>query len=402
MSLHHHHFPLTYLFQNRELNELYLSYAIYNFASALITIFVPIYFYGLGYSLIKIILFFVLMSASAVFFAWPGTLIVSRLGIKKSMFLSIPLTIAYIFGLRFIPDLPILFYILPILAGFKNTFFNYSLHWDFLANSRQESRGRQISFLQTVALIGACLAPLAGGLIAGLFGWENLFLAGAVCFLLSLIPLFFSPEIRILPDFGFRRLIRELAPARNWPQKASFAGYAIESTIGGVIWPVFLFLIFAEIELVGYLNALTALLTLMALYLIGRKTDFGNKRKIIRWSTGFYAASLFSRLFINGFFSATLVEIFRSLAGHAVHVPWDAYNYQLAAAKNPLLFIVSRDMVYNLARVIFVPFIALIFFIGFHPFLIAFALAALFSLFYAAITKNPPETDKTPAAQDIF
>jgi len=78
-----------------------------------------------------------------------------------------------------------------------------------------------------------------------------------------------------------------------------------------------------------------------------------------------------------------------------VHVPWDAYNYQLASGKNPFLFIIARETTYNLARLIFVPLIIFFFAIDFHPFVIAFALAAGFSLLYAAVTKNARQ-ERTP------
>lgn len=388
MSLHHHHFPLSYLFQNRELNELYLSYTIFNFASALITVFVPIYLYKIGYSIASILIFFLVMSTSFVIFSWLGARITAGIGIKKSMLLSIPLTIVYFLGFRYIIAAPILFYLLPILCGFKGTFYNYSIHLDFFANSKQENRGRQVSLLQSVALVGACLAPLVGGLIAQFFGFKNLFLAGAVFLFISMIPLFFSPEIKIPLNFKFRDLLKELKPNRDWPQKLSFTGYAIESSVGGIVWPVFLFLIFSKIELVGYLNAFTAFLTLVVLYFIGRRTDRGDKKKIIRLGTGFYSLSLLSRLFIDNFFSATLADLYRNVAGHIIHVPWDAYSYQLASAKNPFLFIVSREIIYNLARMIFMPLIVFIFIINLHPFPISFAIAAAFSLLYAAIIKN--------------
>ncbi|MDP2705684.1 MAG: hypothetical protein Q8O49_00545 [bacterium] len=388
MSLHHHHFPLAYLFQNRELNELYLSYTIFNFASALITVFIPIYLYKIGYSIAQILIFFLVMSASFVIFSWLGTRITAGIGIKKSMLLSIPLTIAYFLGFRYIAAAPILFYLLPILCGFKNTFYNYSIHLDFLINSKQENRGRQISLLQGVALIGACLAPLAGGLTARFFGFENLFLTGSIFLFISMIPLFFSPEIKIPLNFKFINLLKELAPRRDWPQKLSFTGYAIESSVGGIIWPIFLFLIFSKIELVGYLNAFTAFLTLVVLYFIGRKTDQGDKKKVIRLGTGFYSLSLLSRLFIDNFLSATLIDLYRNVAGHIIHVPWDAYGYQLASTKNPFLFIVSREIIYNLARMIFMPLIVFIFIIDFHSFSVSFAIAAAFSLLYAAIIKN--------------
>ncbi|MDP2709535.1 MAG: hypothetical protein Q8O93_05890 [bacterium] len=47
MSLmRHHNFHIHSFLANKEMNEIYASYGISNFAIGLISIFVPIYFFG--------------------------------------------------------------------------------------------------------------------------------------------------------------------------------------------------------------------------------------------------------------------------------------------------------------------------------------------------------------------
>lgn len=108
MSLHIRHHSHQFL-KNKEMNELYVFYGIFNFALELIAIFVPIYLYKIGYSIPLIIFHFFITSLVFVTFSYTGARIVSRIGIKHSFLTTAPLFIIYFMGLHFIPDFPALF-----------------------------------------------------------------------------------------------------------------------------------------------------------------------------------------------------------------------------------------------------------------------------------------------------
>jgi len=61
--------------------------------------------------------------------------------------------------------------------------------------------------------------------------------------------------------------------------------------------------------------------------------------------------------------------------------------YDLAAREKFYLFIVVREIMFNLARIIIMPLVALVFYINFHPFFISIILASLFSLLYPTLRK---------------
>ena len=51
------------------------------------------------------------------------------------------------------------------------------------------------------------------------------------------------------------------------------------------------------------------------------------------------------------------------------------------------MFIVTREIIFNLSRIVFLPLLMLVFYLNFHPFIISFILAALFSLLYPFLRK---------------
>ena len=133
-------------FRNKEMNYFYVSIAIINFGLFLISIFVPIYLYQIGYSIAQVIFFFFLLALSFVVFSYPGAKIVSRVGPKHSIFFSIFLIIAYYAGLNFIEKYPLLFFILPVVLSWMHILYNFGYHLNFIINSEMKKRGREVSF----------------------------------------------------------------------------------------------------------------------------------------------------------------------------------------------------------------------------------------------------------------
>ena len=118
--------------------------------------------------------------------------------------------------------------------------FNYSLHLNFMQHSRQQNRGKEEAALQASALFASFIAPFIGGLIIKLAGFSSLFTAGSLILFVALIPLFMSKEKHEAITFDKKNLIKDFFKKKNLPCNLSFAGYAVESWIGSIIWPLFL------------------------------------------------------------------------------------------------------------------------------------------------------------------
>jgi MFS family permease len=389
MSLHSRH-HMHHFLKNKEMNEFYASYGIFNFSLELISVFIPIYFYKLGYSLPWILLYFLLISFSFVVFSFTGAKIVSRIGIKYSMLVTVPILITYFIGLRYVPQFPLLFFVLPLLSSFKMILFNYSFHLNFLQHSDKKNRGKEEAALQASALLASFVAPFLGGIIIKSAGFPVLFIVGSLILFMAFIPLSMSKE-RFEPiSFDKKNLIRDLFKKENLPCSLSFAGYAIESWIGAIIWPLFLFLILFSTESVGIVMSLTTILTFLIFYVIGKETDARDKKGLLRAGTILYFIGWLGRVFVNSFVSILFIDTYTNLTQKVLQIPWSAYSYDIAAKRNYFKFIVQREITFNLTRLIVLPLLMLIFFLNWHAFAISFALAAFASLFY--VTLNNAET----------
>lgn len=387
MSLHIRHHSHQFL-KDKEMNELYVFYGIFNFALELISIFVPIYLYRLGYSIPWVISHYLITSLVFVAFSYTGARIVSRIGIKHSFLVVAPLFITYFLGLHFIPDFPALFFILPAIRAVKMVIFNFSFHLNFITHSDRKSRGKAVSVAQASALAGSFMAPFLGGVIVKFANFPTLFITGSIILLASVIPLFLSRECYEKIDFNRKNLFRDIFRRENLPYAASFSGYAIESWIGFIIWPIFLYFIFSNTESVGAITSIATILTFFIFYYIGKESDKKDKRQLLRIGTVLYFFGWLGRIFVDSFTSILFIDTYKNLSQHFLHIPWSAYFYDLAAKGNYFKFIVQREIIFNLARIVVLPILMLVFYINFHPFGIAFSLAALASLFYITLNQK--------------
>src|SRR3989344_8337303 len=135
-----------HFFKDRELNELYVSISIRSFALSLIGVFVPIYFYLIGYSLTSIFFFYMLLSLFHIVFSIPIAKISSKFGIKHLIGLSVPFLIIFFFLLYSIETFNWPLPILSVFAGLSTAMFWLPYHIDFAKFSDRKNRGKEIGF----------------------------------------------------------------------------------------------------------------------------------------------------------------------------------------------------------------------------------------------------------------
>ena len=201
--IRHHQF-----FCGKAMNEMYLSVFIMNIAESMISIFVPIYLFSLHYSVISILLFFLIGNIGNVIFALPVAKIVSKIGAKHAVLLSAPFLIIYYFGLRALPGLPWLFFVLPLGITGRALFYNFGFELNFLDHFDKKKVGGQLSTLSILSIISTVLSPLTAGLIIAYFGYGLIFIIGSILLLISTLPLFISNDCKHSIDFTLKDIVK--------------------------------------------------------------------------------------------------------------------------------------------------------------------------------------------------
>lgn len=384
MTLYNHFHAHNFL-KNKEMNEIYISTGFTSFALGLISIFEPIFLYKSGLSMTSILIFFLSVSIFFVLFSFLGAKITSRLGVKHTLLISLVFMIVYYSGLRFVPTYWPLLYILPLVKAFKLMLYNYSFHLNFIEHSDCQNRGKEISTIQAVSLIASIASPFVGSIILKYSNFATLMGVGSLFLLTAIIPLLLTKDIHEEITFNNKNIFKDIFKKENLPIIFSFSGYAVESWIGFAIWPIFLFVILKNVESIGAIASTASFLTFIVFYFIGKKTDSGDKTKLLKIGSILYFFSWAGRVFASNVSSAVFIDTYKNITQQILQIPWSAYSYDIASKRDKFKFIVQREIIFNISRIIVIPILILVFIVDYHPFIISFAIAAIASLLYSKI-----------------
>lgn len=383
-DIHRHH----RFFCNKEMNEIYLSVFLMNLAESMISIFVPIYLYTLDYSIVQILVFFLIGHLGNVLFALPVAKVVSKIGAKHAILLSTLFIVIYYLGLRGLPEYSVLFFILPFGITFRSLLYNFGFDLNFIDHLNIKRVGRELSLLSNLVIIATVAAPLAAGLIITFFGYGIIFLVGSVILVIAALPLFISKDCHPQIDFNNRGLIKIIFSKASRGMTLSFSGYAIESSIAKTIWPIFLIIILGTAEKVGYVAAISSFIAIAVIAMIGKYIDSAGTKKLLGIGTILCFCGWLATVFADTAFAVFIINSYRSISEKMMQLPWSSIFYKMINRETYFRMVVARDVIYNGSRLIFLPFVIVIFKVGYYPFVLSFLVAAIFTLLYPLVEKS--------------
>lgn len=340
---HEHHFLL-----NRELDELYVSIALRSFAYALISIFIPIYLYELGYSIQTLLLFFAAYSFVRAAVKIPAVKFGARFGFRHMILLTVPLTIASFLMLYSLPIYNWPLWMIAIIYGLATSFYWVGYHFDFATSSSRQNRGKQVSLARMIQTLGSATSPFFGGLILVKFGFPTLFVVGSILLFLSAFPLFLSPDRHERIDVHFKKIWKEQA---SW-EALSFVAWGIERGVLLFVWPVALFMHLGNFEEVGFVASISLGASVVTTALVGSFTDrkpriflrAGSIASSIAWSLRAVATTVAQ---------FTFIDIFYGIARVFVDIPFDTISMDKANTTSKIRFIVFRGSIIHFTRAAF-------------------------------------------------
>ena len=374
---------------NKEINEVYISTALLTLSQSLIAIFVPIYLITLNYHISQIILFYFLWSLYYFLLTPFLVKVIPKVGVKHTMLLSMPFLIIFYLCLGSISTNPYLIYILPLIITIHSSLFNSSFHINFVDHADRKKMGRELSWLYIFLNLMHLISPFVGGLLIYNFGFNLTYVIGACLVLISTMPLFFTKDTKNYKTFTNKELFNFIKSKETKDLKLSYFGYAIETEVQRIIWPIFIFLILKNIEQVGFITSLTMVVPIGVFYLVGRLSDQHKKTKLIKIGSILYSVGWVLRAFVNSALSFLVIDTYKNSSFSLLFTPWATKTYNLAKGKQNFMFIVAREILFNIPRLIFLPLLIVLFY--YVPtniaFFISFITAAVSSLLYSRINK---------------
>lgn len=386
-----HHNPLESVFalrSRREVKELMISSAIINFAASVVLIFEPIYLYTLGWSVPRIISFFLVVYILYLVLAPLGGKLVRARGYEHGMMYASPFHIIYYLSLFAIPFSPVFTATAIIAFALQKTFYWPGFHADLARfGSVKGAQGKELGTFGFLSSAVTIAGPFVGGAIVSLFGFPTLFIVVAALILLSNVPLLTTPEILTPRPLVYGDAWKRLFKKENRARFFAYAGYA-EEFVSMFLWPIFMFVVVSGFFALGAISSIATLATTLILLAIGRLTDVGGRHRTLRLGVFFKVLAWLLRPLAMTPLGILGLNALGQSANAAVGVPLLALTYEYARGYSVTKTALFFEMALVVGKVI-MAILALAAFL-FYPqgaWYVVFVLAAFSSLLFLFLSK---------------
>lgn len=382
----------------RPVREIYWSIGINGLGLSLVSIFVPIYLYNLGYSLRTILLVYMVDFAARIILQPLAGRFIARFGPKHGLVLAVFFSIIALMLLTTLRSSPNVLWLIPLASAALNV-FHFLAFMTYFARSYEEGKvSKQVSILSQLIITVTTIGPFIGGIIATALGL-HIALVIAICFVLaSLIPLTASSE----PFTRQRFSLRDLPWRQMKTDVLGSYGRAIEARSAKIVWPLAIFLLVGTYAEVGLITTISFLAIIIAnrVATVLVKT----RPRTIMWvgSIGNAGAHL-GKVMVDGSVGATIVNFLDGVTNTFSMIPFQSALYRHARSNNTVSFVTAFNSVNDLGSLsLFAVLFGATFLLPTAGVLIlGFILGAIGALLAPAILQTrftSPPTSTTPRA----
>jgi len=381
MPLHERHADHIHYSLKKEINEFYWSSAIKNFAVGLVGLFGPIYvFLYFQQSVINTIIFYLLQYVAIILFIPFAARTLKKWGLKKSMAIGNPflslyllsLMMAGMYGFNFI-----------ILAGIARVLyiilFFPTRHVDFAKFASSKKMTHQLGTLNIIITLVKVAAPFLGGIIIVTLGFNILFIISSILIFLSMMPLFFSPEIYEHYSLSWLKTFKYPFKKENKRTTLAFFFEGMEAVVIAIIFSIFIYTVIGDFETIGWITSASLLLLIFFIYFIGWITDKKGNKKVLSIASVVNSLSWIANAFIATPLQYLFYNSAYKLTESASHLPFNSLFYKNAHNKGHGVdeYVVYHEIVLNFGRILMCLIIIFGFYFGVTSFLPYFIIASL-------------------------
>ncbi len=370
----------------RQIRELYAFLAIFSLALAMITVFEPIFFYQLGFSVSKILGYYALhYSAYVLLMPW-GAKFAARFGYEKSLVVSTPILAIYFLVLASLPARPELFWVAFVLLAAHKSFYWPAYHATFMAYSVDGNRGTEQGWQRLIIYGIGIIGPLAGGVVITWFGFPVLFVIVAGTLALAGIPLLRTREKQSGRTLSYNAAWEIAKRPSERRLRWSTIGWA-EHLVHTVIWPIWLFMVLESADMLGLVVSISVAIMTVWGFVVGELADRRTPRQVLQWGAVGLAGTYIIRAVSGTPISVIGADVLARVGNTSMEVPLLARLYKLGKQKGALKYALTFETLLAVAKAAMAIILLVMFWWlpSSTAFVMAFALAGVAALFYRAL-----------------
>jgi MFS family permease len=334
---------------SRQIKELYSATVILSLAVASVNIFEPIFLFSLfveqygTHTSLKAVLLFYLLVYVIYFFIMPlGAKVALRFGYEYAIGFASLVTVGFYLSLFVAQDQPWFLAISVLMYAISKTLYWPAYHSNFARFSADGEQGRQISIMTALLSMTQIVGPLLGGLIISWYGFSALFIVVSILVIVSNIPMLITREQFIATKFSYIDAYRRLFSRENRRKFVAYLGYG-EELISDIIWPIFIFIVVKDFLGLGFLVAISVLVTTLIVMYIGRATDT-TEHGTLKYGLVIYTLAWLWRLIARSAPTVLLVDVMARISKQAISIPITALTYEYAQDTSVMKTIMLFEM----------------------------------------------------------
>ena len=272
-----------------EVSELYISRILRMAAMHMASVFISIFLYQTGYSLIFIALFWAAFVLFKMIMSLPIAAFIGWIGPKHAIFISNLMYIPAMLAFALLPILgPWVLVVVLVFEGISNAMYSIAYSVDFSKVKSAEHAGKEIAYMNIFEKVTAGLSPLIGGLIALVFGPQVVMVLAAVFFAIAAVPLMKTGEqVKTRQKLQLRGFPWHLIRSHAFAQMS--IGYDLFTS--GTVWSLFTAIIILGVGTGNDVYAMSGLLlsgvffsAIAASYIYGKLIDRKKGGELLRIS----------------------------------------------------------------------------------------------------------------------
>ncbi|MFC1663257.1 hypothetical protein ACFL04_03805 [Patescibacteria group bacterium] len=371
----------------KQMEELYVSVAIRQFAIAAMGLFVPIYLFTLGYSLWQIMMFYGLVYLIYILIIPFGGNYIGKYGYEKSIVMASIFQALHYFSLFSIVYWPTAFWLAIIFWAIQKMLYWPAFHEDFGSFSNQKDQGREVGVFAAINQIVLILAPLIAGVIIKFFGFPILFGVAILLILLSNVPILQTKEKIQLVNITYGDSVRYSTDKKRRSTLLAYVGFG-EELLSETVWPIFIFIVVKDFLGLGGLVAGATLITALVILYVGRLYDHGKKIQVVSGGTLMYFISWLARLITKSTGGVFLMDSLQKIFKNILFVPIVADMYKHAGhRKHLILHGIFFEQGLSIGK-IFAATLVIVLALFFDGFAAAFVIGGAMSLLYLFVIRD--------------
>lgn len=203
--------------------------------------------------------------------------------------------------------------------------------------------GKDISLIKIFEQLAGSLGPLIGGIIIVQLGFPLLYIIAIVLTLTSAIPLFLDAFDKKDMRFDLGQIGYATLDIKNRGFITGFIGVGLHDVVDGVAWPLFIYIVIGNIELIGLIQTGALIIGLVLLWWLGRRID-KKGAGILRWGAVINGLVWLVRSFIITPLGVFISNVAYGLGNLLWLTPFDTLMYEAARTTRRLEFFIIREI----------------------------------------------------------